>query len=57
MELILKIVTGTNGRYYVTERGVVIHTTHDWYDAWDFLGEYESYLQEVEVMKRYPGLI
>lgn len=37
MELILKIVTGTNGRYYVTERGVVIYTTHNWYDAWDFI--------------------
>lgn len=57
MELILKIVEGTDRRLYVTEHGKVIYTTRSMEDAYEYLGNYETFLQEMEFSKRYPGTL
>lgn len=44
----LAVKEGTDGRYYVVENGKVIYTTRNAEDAWEYLGHYESFLQEQE---------
>lgn len=53
----LAVKEGTDGRYYVVENGKVIYTTRNMEDAWEYLGHYESFLQEQEFSRMYPGTL